>query len=116
MTEKPWGINQDLQQDHIITLAQFIAEVRGEVIDLHNEELGDTKLSLGMRCYECCRTRLIKLADSGQYDWFSNLTETGRFTFRIGSTPVRFFSMSSKENSEEKAYSIEICGGAAFSS
>lgn len=90
MMEKPYDINPDLQEDRINTLAHFIAEVRGEVIDLDNEEIGDTKLSLGIRCYECCRTRLIRLADSGQYDWLANLTKTGRFTFLVGKTPVRF--------------------------
>ena len=90
MTEKPWKINPDLQEDQINALAQVIAEVRGEVIDRHDEELGDTRLSLGMRCYECCRTRLIRLADSRQWPWLSNLTKTRRFTFLVGSTPVRF--------------------------
>lgn len=90
MTEKPWGINPDLKEDRIITLAQVIAEVRGEVIDRHDEELGDTRLSLGMRCYECCRTRLTRLADINQWSWLFNLNKTGKFTFLIGNTPVRF--------------------------
>lgn len=96
MTEKPWGINPDLKEDRIITLAQVIAEVRGEVIDRHDEELGDTRLSLGMRCYECCRTRLIRLADSKQLSWLAILNKTRRFTFLIGNTPVRFIRYDPK--------------------
>ena len=97
MTEKPWKINPDLQEDRIIPITQVIAEVRGEVIDRHDEELGDTRLSLGMRCYECCKTKLIRLADSKRYDWLTNLTKTGRFTFRIGNTPVRFVRYDPKK-------------------
>lgn len=96
MTEKPWGINPDLQEDRIITLTQVIAEVRGDVIDRHDEELGDTRLSLGMRCYECCRTRLIRLADSKQLSWLAILNKKRRFTFLIGNTSVRFIRYDPK--------------------
>lgn len=96
MTEKPWGINPDLEENRIVTLTQVIAEVRGDVIDRHDEELGDTRLSLGMRCYECCRTRLIRLADSKQLSWLAVLNKTRRFTFLIGNTPVRFIRYDPK--------------------
>jgi hypothetical protein len=114
MTEKPWDINPDLEKDRINTLAQFIAEVRGEVIDLDNEEIGDTKLSLGVRCYECCRTRLIRLADSGQCDWLANLTKKGMFTFLVGKTPVRFVrcspnSLPSKKLIRSNSAAIQLC-------
>ena len=90
LVKDPWEINPDLQKDRIVEIASFIAEVRAEVIDRHEPELGDTRLSLGMRCYECCRTRLIYEDQNGTWPYFSVLTPTGRFTFRIGDVPVRF--------------------------
>ncbi len=90
MTEEPWTLNPDLNEERIVEIANFIAEVRGEVIDLHDDTLGDTRLSLGMRAYECCRSRIISEANSGTWPWLSILTPNGRFTFLIGETPVRF--------------------------
>lgn len=100
--KKPWEINKDLTQDRIVQLASFIVSVREEVIDMHDEELGDTRLSLGMRAYECCRSRLILLSDSGKYPWLSILTSEGRFTFCIGDTPVRFIRHEPKEIPNKK--------------
>lgn len=91
MEKMPWELNADLTKDRIITIASLIAKKRGEVIDLHDEELGDTPRSLGMRCYECCRTEIIRAAkEPAVGSWFSILTQEGRFTFCIGLTPVRF--------------------------
>jgi hypothetical protein len=90
MLTKPWVCNKDLDKDRILELANFIVTVRGEVIEMHDEELGDTCLSLGMRAYECCRTRIISVAESGRWSWLKILTKEGRFTFCIGNTPVRF--------------------------
>lgn len=91
MTDKPNNYNPDLTDERIILLAQFFASVRGEVIELHDEEiLGDTPLSLGMRAYECCRSRLISQSELGKWPWLSILTPEKRFTFSVGSTPVRF--------------------------
>jgi hypothetical protein len=90
MLENPWDCAADLTAERILTLARFVADIRDEVIDRHDEELGDTRLSLGMRAYECCRTRLNQLAETGKYSWFSILTPDGRFTFKIGEVPVRF--------------------------
>ncbi len=90
LLKKPWDYNPDLTEDRIVELANFIVTVREEVIEMHDEELGDTRLSLGMRAYECCRSRLISLSDSGKHTWLSILTPERRFTFCIGQTPVRF--------------------------
>jgi hypothetical protein len=90
MNTEPWSMNPDLTQDRIKAVADLICTVRSEVIDLHDEEQGDTRLCLGIRAYERARVRIIKLADSNTYPWLSILTETGRFTFKIGNTPVRF--------------------------
>jgi hypothetical protein len=90
MKDLPWELNSDLTKDRILAIANFIAEIRNEVIELHDEELGDTRLSLGMRAYERSRTRIIELAQKGEYSWLSILNSEGRFTFSIGDTPVRF--------------------------
>jgi len=90
MSELPWEINPDLTKDRIKALANFITQIRGEVIDLFDDELGDTRLSVGTRAYECVRTRINDLASSGTWPWLNTLTPDGRFTFRIGNTPVRF--------------------------
>jgi len=100
--KKPWEINQDLTRERIIELANFIVSVREEVVEMHDEELGDTPLSLGMRSYECCRSRLIALSDSEKYPWLSIITPEGRFTFCIGGTPVRFIRHDPKELPHKK--------------
>lgn len=90
MTQKPWQINPDLTKERIVAIANLISGVRGEVIDRHDEELGDTPLSLGTRAYECSRMRIIALADQKILSWLKVITPEGRFTFTIGNTPVRF--------------------------
>lgn len=90
MIDKPWDINPDLTKERIVTIASLIANIRGEVIDRHDEELGDTPLSLGTRAYECCRSRIIAVANTEILPWLKVITPEGRFTFSIGKTPVRF--------------------------
>lgn len=90
MHQSPWELNSDLSKDRLVEMANFIAGVRDEVIELHDEGLGDTRLSLGMRAYECCRTRIIQASKDGSFPWLSILTPEGRFTFAINNTPVRF--------------------------
>lgn len=86
---KPWELNPDLEEEKLIEVASLIAEVRSEVVELHDEELGDTNQSLGFRAYECCRSRIAQAATESTY--LKILTYEGRFTFAIGNTPVRFF-------------------------
>jgi hypothetical protein len=90
MNKEPWLMNPDLTQDRIKVIADLICTVRSEVIELHDAVQGDTRLCLGIRAYERARTRIINLAKSNVYPWLSILTEKGRFTFKIGGTPVRF--------------------------
>lgn len=86
----PSEFSSDLSEERLTKVASFIAAVRDQVIELHDEEMGDTRLSLGMRAYECCRTRIINASQDGTFPWLSILTPEGRFTFAIGNTPVRF--------------------------
>lgn len=97
MHTKPWDLNPDLSEGRLIALASFIANVRSEVIELHDESLGDTRLSLGMRAYECCRSRISEVAGSSDFSWLSILEPEGRFTFAMGVTPVRFTRNNPKQ-------------------
>lgn len=90
MHEEPWLLAPQLQKERLQQLASLLVTVRGEVIDRHEPELGDTRLSLGMRAYECCRSRIIFKKADGDWPWLSILTEQGRFTFAIDSVPIRF--------------------------
>ncbi len=102
MHQEPWEINSDLAADRLIKVASFIAAIRDDVIELHDEELGDTRLALGMRAYECCRSRIIDAAGSDGFPWLSILTAEGRFTFCIGSMPVRFTRNDPKQLPDRK--------------
>lgn len=98
----PWELNSDLAKDRLITIASLIAKKRGETVDLHDEEGGDTPLSLGIRCYERCRTEINEVADSNIWQWLSKLTPEGRFTFLIGNTPIRFSRNDPKKLPDRK--------------
>lgn len=90
MTDFPWQLNSKLKREHIIEIANYIAQIRGEVIDLYDEELGDTPLSLGIRAYECCRSRIITGQNSGKMPYLDIITPNKKFTFSINGIPVRF--------------------------
>jgi len=90
MHSEPWLLAPQLQKDKLQNLANLLIQVRGEVIDRHEPEIGDTRLSLGMRAYECCRSRIIYKAMEEDWSWLSILTHQGRFTFAIDGVPVRF--------------------------
>ena len=99
----PWDINPLLNREHLIEIAQFIAEVRGEVVDRHDPDgLGDTKRGLGMRVYECSRERLIREAAFNNKSWLGILTKEKRFTFSINSVPVRFYRGHPKTPEERR--------------
>ncbi len=85
----PMDVSSDFTESRLAEIATLLANVRSEVVDLHNDELGDTNRSLGYRAYECCCTQLFRL--SQRLDWLKILTSGGRFTFSIGHTPVRFW-------------------------
>ena len=90
MYSEPWLLAPQLQKEKLQNLAHLIVKVRGEVIDRHEPEIGDTRLSLGMRAYECCRSRIIDKDIGGDWSWLSILTQQQRFTFAIDGVPVRF--------------------------
>ena len=85
----PMTLNPNFKENQLIEVAQLLADVRAEVVDLHNKDLGDTNKSLGIRSYECCCTHLVR--KSLEVDWLKILTPKGRFTFSIADVPVRFW-------------------------
>ena len=93
--KKPWKICSNLQPERLSVLASALADITADVVDLHDPAIGDTNTSLGMRIYECLRTNIIRL--SRKHEWLNILTPGGRFTFTIGSTPMRFWSGESPE-------------------
>lgn len=79
-----------LEKERLQKVTELLVQVRGEIIERHDPKIGDTRLSLGMRAYECCRSRLIFKHKEGEWSWLSILTAEGRFTFAIDGIPVRF--------------------------
>ena len=49
MHEEPWLLAPQLKKEYLQQLASLLVQVRGEVIDRHEPDLGDIRLSLGMR-------------------------------------------------------------------
>lgn len=90
MINEPWQITPQLEKVKLQLIAALLVQVRGEVIERHEPEIGDTRLSLGLRAYECCRSRIILKDKNGDWSWLSILTDQGKFTFAIGGIPVRF--------------------------
>lgn len=90
--QDPWVITTELTPNRIKKMASLIHAVRDDVIDLHNDELGDTRRSTGMRAYECCRQQIIWASmDKELYPWLGILKNDGLFTFSIGGVPVRMY-------------------------
>ncbi|MEX5731345.1 hypothetical protein [Providencia hangzhouensis] len=90
--EQPWELNPALTAERLKQLASLIRDVRDDVVDLHNDDLGDTSRSTGLRAYECCRVRIIRAAAQQQeWPWLGIIKVDGKFTFSIGSVPVRLY-------------------------
>ena len=90
--KQPWELNPALTLERLKQLASLIRNVRDDVVDLHNEELGDSVRSTGLRAYECCRTRIIRAAtQSEEWPWLGIVKDDGKFTFSIDSVTVRLY-------------------------
>jgi len=86
-TKKPWDFNPRITEKLLLTVIEIFRKARSDVIDLHDEALGDTRKSLGLRCYEVSRTQIIR--KSGEIEGLSVITSDGRFTFALNGTPFR---------------------------
>ena len=102
MHEEPWLLAPQLQKERLQIIANLLIQVRGEVIERHEPEIGDTRLSLGMRAYECCRTRIIRMDIEGNFPWLSVPTPQGRFTFAFDGMPLRFSRNDPKQLPDRK--------------
>jgi hypothetical protein len=89
---KPWEINPDLHEDSLKKLAGLIREIRDEVIDLHDNELGDTARGTGLRAYECVRSHINRASvDNESWPELGIIKPDGKFTFSINSIPIRLY-------------------------
>lgn len=90
--KQPWELNPALKSNRLSELASLIREVRDSVIDLHDDVLGDSARSTGLRAYECCRNKIIRASDDNDlWPWLGIVKEDGKFTFSIDSVPVRLY-------------------------
>lgn len=99
MMKQPWELNPALTEPRLKQLAALIREVRDSVVDLHDDVLGDSARSTGLRAYECCRNQIIRSA--AVWEWLSIVKDDGKFTFAIDSVPVRFYR-GQPSNPEER--------------
>ena len=89
--ENPQDCHPDLQEERLLTLAQFFATTRSNVVSLHDPLAGDDAWSLGCRGFARWRNLLIQKAKSGEWPWSSILNPGKKFIFAVGSVPVRFY-------------------------
>jgi hypothetical protein len=89
--ERPSNCHPDLQEDRLLTLAQFFASTRSTVTALHDPLSGDDGWSLGCRSFARWRNLLLNKAKTGEWPWLSIISPGKKFIFAIGSIPVRFY-------------------------
>lgn len=92
--KQPWELNPVLTSERLKQLASLIRNIRDDVVDRHDEELGDSARATGLRAYECCRTRIIRTSiknEDNKWSWLGIIKKDGRFTFSIESVPVRLY-------------------------
>ncbi|MEI8667029.1 hypothetical protein P4S65_00900 [Pseudoalteromonas sp. B131b] len=90
--KQPWEINPALTSERLKKLASLIRSIRDDVVDRHDDVLGDSARSTGLRAYECCRNQIISASrDKDEWSFLDILKGDGRFTFSIDSVPVRLY-------------------------
>lgn len=89
---EPWIKYPPLTRVHLSELANMIRRARHETLLLHDPAAGDNEWSLGCRVY--ARTCHALRQAAKECEWLTILREDEkplRFTFAIGSIPVRFY-------------------------
>jgi len=90
-TFEPWSKYPPLEKERLTITAKILQTVRHEAVLLHEPGAGDNEWSLGCRVYarECHAVR----AAAEKYSWLTILPEAEplRFTFAIGTIPIRFY-------------------------
>jgi len=88
---KPSDFHPDLKEEDITNIAQLITTAYEEAVEHMIEEKGDTNWGLGCRRYEWARQNIRQSAKTPEHPYLSILEdESNKFTFMIGSVPVRF--------------------------
>lgn len=90
-TFEPWTKYPPLEKGRLSTVAKILQAVRHDAVLLHEPGAGDNEWSLGCRVYsrECYAVRVA----AEKYPWLTILAEAEplRFTFAIGTIPIRFY-------------------------
>jgi len=90
-TFEPWDKYPPLEKERLTAIAKILQDVRHEAVLLHEPGAGDNEWSLGCRAYarECYAVR----AAAESHKWLTILAEAEplRFTFAIGTIPIRFY-------------------------
>lgn len=90
-TFEPWEKYSPLEKDRLMAVAKILQNVRHEAVLLHEPGAGDNEWSLGCRVYarECHAVREA----AEKHEWLTILSEAEplRFTFAIGTIPIRFY-------------------------
>lgn len=89
--EHPHHCHPDLQEERLLTLAQFFASTRSQVVSLHDPFSGDDAWSLGCRGFARWRNLLIQKSKTGEWPWLGIVNPGKKFIFSIGAVPVRFY-------------------------
>lgn len=87
----PCDCHPDLAEDRLQLLAQFFAETRAAIVELHEPLKGDDTWSLGCRGFARWRNLLTVKANSGEWPWLRIINPGKKFIFAIGAVPVRFY-------------------------
>ena|SRR5437762_969986 len=90
-TFEPWTRYPSLTAERLSVVGDILRTTRRNTVLLHQEQYGDNEWSLGCRVY--ARNCFALTAATLQYSWLSILPEFERlrFTFAIGSIPIRFY-------------------------
>lgn len=88
---EPWQHYPSLTLERLTAIAALMRDTRNSTVLLHDEAAGDTPWSLGCRVYS--RTLAAIRAAASSTPWLHVLHETHplRFTFSIGSLPIKFY-------------------------
>jgi hypothetical protein len=88
---EPWSSYPPLTLERLVTVASLMRDVRNEAVLVHDVGAGDSTWSLGCRIYS--RTMATINRESLSTSWLRVLPESQalRFTFTIGSLPVKFY-------------------------
>jgi hypothetical protein len=97
ITFEPWLSYPALTKENLVAVATLMRDARDGAVLLHDTEAGDSRWSLGCRIYDRIMARIRRA--SLTTPWLTVLPETQvlRFTFAIGSHPMKFYKGDADE-------------------